>query len=201
MKNTQEKQTDKSMSPKNPSTKDLRGQQSVRATFRLSEACINAISILSAHLGIKQKSVIDHLMEDAQVLKDMARELHNTDIDQHERIQKTFVISRRSLSYLDKISSEHNAHRDALMEHSVRRLFPIVANERIKHEKRKELLAEISNHFAKGEKILSKADEMVGKNDPVVNKLKTVMDAYRNALDDIGGFIEKGKLIEKFWVK
>jgi len=39
---------------------DLRGRQSVRATFRLSEDCIDAISILSAQLGIKQKSVFDH---------------------------------------------------------------------------------------------------------------------------------------------
>ena len=43
-----------------PTTLDLRGRQSVRATFRLSEACIDAISILSAQLGIKQKSVFDH---------------------------------------------------------------------------------------------------------------------------------------------
>jgi hypothetical protein len=44
-----------------PSAFDLSGRQSVHATFRLSESCINAISILSAQLGIKQKSVFDHL--------------------------------------------------------------------------------------------------------------------------------------------
>jgi predicted transcriptional regulator len=197
MKNIQGKRSDNSVLSKNPSSSDLRGQQSVRATFRLSEACINAISILSAHLGIKQKSVIDHLMEDAQILKDMAKEIHSDDIDQHERIQKTFVISRRSLTYLDMISSEHDAPRDALLEHSVRRLFPIVRKEQVKHEKRKELLDEISNHFAKGEKLLSKANEMVGENDPVFKGLDTVMATYKNALDDIESFIAKGKLIEE----
>ncbi len=198
MKKTSENQNDMNISVSNPSALDLRGRQSVRATFRLSEACIDAISILSAQLGIKQKSVFDHLMEDVQVLKNMANELEDTEFDRHRRIQKTFVVSRRSLSFLDRISSKHNAPRDALVEYSVRRLLPIIAKERKKHEKRKELLAEISNHFAKGEKLLSKADEMLGSDDPIVHKLQTAMSVYKNAFGDIANFIERGKIIEKF---
>ena len=198
MKKTKEQQWDTNFHLPHTSSMDLRGRQSVRATFRLSEACIDAITVLSAQLGIKQKSVFDHLMEDAQVLKDMARELENIEMDRHERIQKTFVISRRSLSYLDSISSEYDAPRDALVEYSVRRLLPIIARERKKHEKRKELLAEMSNHFAKGEKLLSKANEMLGTDDPVVNKLKIAMSVYKNAFDDIARFINRGKIIEEF---
>jgi hypothetical protein len=198
VKKNKEKQWDIEFSLSNPSAMNLRGRQSVRATFRLSEACIDAITVLSAQLGIKQKSVFDHLMEDAQVLKDMARELENIEMDPHERIQKTFVISRRSLSFLDSIASEYDAPRDALVEYSVRRLLPIIAKERKRHEKRKELLAEISKHFAAGEKVLSKADEMLGTDDPLVNKLKTAMSVYKNAYDDIAKFIERGKIIEEF---
>jgi len=201
MEKNKEKQYDGGTSMPKPTTLDLRGRQSVRATFRLSEACIDAISILSAQLGIKQKSVFDHLMEDAQILKNMARELENTEFDRHERIQKTFVISRRSLSYLDLISSEHNAPRDALVEYSVRRLLPIIAKERKKHEKRKDLLAEIADHFEKGHRLLSNAEDMLGTDDPIVNKLQTAMSVYKHALDDITGFIEKGKIIEKFCAK
>ena len=198
MKKSKDNQQDTDISLPRPTTLDLRGRQSVRATFRLSEACIDAISILSAQLGIKQKSIFDHLMENSQVLKDMARDLENTEFDRHERIKKTFVISRRSLSFLDMISSEHNAPRDALVEYSVRRLLPIIAKERIKHEKRKDLLAEISNHFAKGERLLAKADEMLGSDDPIVHKLQTAMSVYKNAFGDIANFIERGKMIEKF---
>jgi len=198
MKKSKYNQKDIDISLPRPTTLDLRGRQSVRATFRLSEACIDAISILSAQLGIKQKSIFDHLMENSQVLKDMARDLENTEFDRQERIQKTFVISRRSLSFLDMISSEHNAPRDALVEYSVRRLLPIIAKERIKHEKRKDLLAEISNHFAKGERLLAKADEMLGSDDPIVHKLQTAMSVYKNAFGDIANFIERGKMIEKF---
>jgi hypothetical protein len=201
VKKNKEKQWDIEFSLSNTSAMDLRGRQSVRATFRLSEACINAITILSAQLGIKQKSVFDHLMEDAQILKDMARELENIEIDPHERIQKTFVISRRSLSFLDSISSEYDAPRDALVEYSVRRLLPIIAKERKRHEKRKELLAEISNHFAEGEKLLSKAEEILDAEDPVVNKLKTAISVYKNTFDDIVQFIDRGKIIEEFQLK
>ena len=99
MKKTNEKQIDMSMSASNPSAVDLRGRQSVRATFRLSEDCINAISILAAQLGIKQKSVFDHLMEDDQVLKKIAGELENTTFDRQERIQKTFVIMPQGMTW------------------------------------------------------------------------------------------------------
>ena len=198
MKKTEEKQIDMGISMSNPSTLDLRGRQSVRATFRLSEACIDAISILSAQLGIKQKSIFDHLLENAQVLKSMASELENTEFDRHERIQKTFVISRRSLSFLDTISSKHNAPRDALVEYSVRRLLPIIAKERKKHEKRKELLADISKHFREGKRLLSKAEEKLGTDDLIVDKLQTAISAYKNSFDDIANFIEKGKIIEQF---
>jgi hypothetical protein len=198
MKKDMKNQTDMGISISSPSTMALRGRQSVRATFRLSEGCIDAISILSAQLGIKQKSIFDHLMEDAQILKDMASELEKSEFDRHERIQKTYVISRRSLSFLDTISSEYDAPRDALVETSVRRLLPIIANERKKHEKRKVILAEISNHFETGRKLLSKADNMLGTDDPMVNNLRTAMSVYKNVLDDIAGFIERGKIMEKF---
>jgi hypothetical protein len=54
------------------------------------------------------------------------------------------------------------------------------------------------NHFAKGEKLFSKAEEMLGTDDPIVNKMQTAMSVYKNALDDITNFIDRGKIIEKF---
>lgn len=201
MKETKYNQMDINTSASKSSALDLRGRQSVRATFRLSEDCIDAISILSAQLGIKQKSVFDHLMEDDQILKKMASQLENMEFDRHDRIQKTFVISRRSLSYLDTISSKHNAPRDALVEYSVRRLLPIIAKEQKKHEKRKQLLADLADHYSGGEKLLSKAEQLLGKDDLIVNKLQTSMVAYKNAYEDIINFIEKGKVLEKFQIE
>ena len=53
-------------------------------------------------------------MEDIQILKNMASELENTEFDRHERVQKTFVISRRSLSFLDTISSNPQCPKGCL---------------------------------------------------------------------------------------
>jgi hypothetical protein len=119
-------------------------------------------------------------------------------LDLDPRIQKTFVISRRSLSFLDSISKEYDAPRDALVEYSVRRLLPIISRERKRHEKRKKLLAEISNHFAEGKKLLAKAEEMLGTDEAIVHKLRTAMSVYKNAYEDIASFIERGKIIEEF---
>ena len=117
------------------STSDLRGKQSVWTTFRLSEGCIKAISIVANQMGIKQKSLFDHLVEDIKTLESIAHEFKNTTINQYNRVQKTFVISRRSLSSLDEISKFFNSPRDALVELSVQRLLPIIDKERKKHEK------------------------------------------------------------------
>ena len=201
MDNNNKYQHDKDIAISGSTALDLLGRQSVRATFRLSEACIDAISVLAAQLGIKQKSVFDHLMEDDQILKSMASELKNNDFDRHGRIQKTFVVSRRSLSFLDTVSSEYNAPRDALVEQSIRRLMPIIAKERKKHVKRKKLFAEISNHFAAGEAMISESEEKLGGDDPIVRRLRSAMSVYKNAFHDIASFIDRGKIIEKFQVE
>ena len=57
-----------------PSSADLRGRQSVRATFKLTEMAINVVNIISTHLGIKQKSLFDHLIDDTQSLDVIAKE-------------------------------------------------------------------------------------------------------------------------------
>lgn len=182
----------------NTFTSDLRGRQSVRATFKLSEGCIEAISIVAAHLGIKQKSLFDHLVEDARSLKSIAREIQNLKLTKQGRIQKTFVISRRSLLSLENVSKDFNAPRDALVEFSVQRLLPIIAKEREKHEKRKKMLNEIAKHLEEGERLLSNAKEIFGVEDTICQKLESVMTVYENAYHHIASFIEKGKIIEEF---
>lgn len=179
-------------------TSDLRGRQSVRATFKLSEGCIEAISIVAAHLGIKQKSLFDHLVEDARTLKSIAREIRDIKLTKQGRIQKTYVISRRSLLSLENVSKHFNAPRDALVELSVQRLLPIIANEREKHDKRKKMLKEIDKHFEEGEKLLHNAKRIFGTEDMISQKLESVMTVYKNAYHLIESFIEKGKIIEAF---
>lgn len=181
-----------------PSSSDLRGRQSVRATFKLSEKAIDAINILSIHLGIKQKSLFDHLIEDMHALSSIAREIQTSKLSAQNRIQKTFVMSRKTLLSLDQISKNYNAPRDALVEYSVQRLLPIIARERERHKRRKEILTGITKHFNDGVKILHKISELLGRDDPIFEKFETTMAVYQRTYDQIESFIEKGKIIEEF---
>ena len=122
---------------------ELRGRQSVRATFKLTDNCIEAISIIAAQLGIKQKSLFDHLFQDTQSLSSIARKFRDARLHTTNRIQKTYVISRSALLSLEDIARSFNAPRDVLIEFSVQRLLPIIAKERKRHDKRKTLFKNI----------------------------------------------------------
>ncbi len=177
---------------------DLRGRQSVRATFRLSAGCINAISVVATHLGIKQKTLFDHLAEDAELLDTLARNLENLKLSAENRIQKTYVISRRTLASLEEAAKSYNAPRDALVEVSVRRLLPLIARERQKHRQRKALLAEIQAHFQQGCRLLKKIEAELGRDDPLSIKLAGVTSTYANACAFIEDYVQKGEIIESF---
>jgi hypothetical protein len=181
-----------------PSPQDLRGRQSVRATFKLSARAIEAMSIVSVHLGIKQKSLFDHLIEDAQSLSHIAQEIESEKFRTLSRIQKTFVISRRTLSSLDEISKQFQAPRDALVEYSIQRLLPIIAQERERHRRRKEILNDMNTHLADGLKILQKSKSLLGEDDPVFIRLASAIKSMANAQSNVNIFVEKGDIIEEF---
>ena len=180
------------------SRSDLQGKQSVRATFKLTKKTIDAVSMVAAHLGIKQKSLFDHLIEDITALCSIATECRYTDLKQAHRVQKTYVISRKSLYSLDRVSKDYNAPRDALIEHSVRRLLPIIQKEKEKHKIRKEILRELVGFFKEGKRILIKSKALLGKDDPVYTMLEPVMLGCENAFRKVELFIKKGDLIERF---
>jgi len=198
MKKDVKKGLEKGFSLPQPSSSDLRGRQSVRATFKLSERAINTISIVSIHLGIKQKSLFDHLIEDTESLNVIAQEAQSDASRRSQRIQKTFVLSRKTLSSLDRISKIFDTPRDALVEYSIQRLLPLIAGEREKHRLRKEILNDFRQYLDQGKKILRKSKEYLGEDDPVSDKIEAALIASMNAYDYMDSFVEKGEIIENF---
>ena len=180
------------------SSADLRGRQSVRATFKLSERAIEAMSIVAVHLGIKQKSLFDHLIEDVQSLKLIAREIESERFSALSRIQKTFVISRKTLSCLDETSKRFNAPRDALVEYSIQRLMPVINRERERHRTRKEILRDMTDLLENGLELLQKSRSLLGEEDPVSIRYESAMRALANAQSHVKDFVEKGEIIEAF---
>ena len=181
-----------------PSSADLRGRQSVRATFKLSQRAIEAMSIVAVHLGIKQKSLFDHLIEDMQSLKLIAREIEPERFSTLNRVQKTFVISRKTLSNLDETSKRFNAPRDALVEYSIQRLMPVINRERERHQKRKEILRDLTGLLENGLELLEKSRSLLGQDDPVSIRFEAAVRSLVNAQSHIRDFVEKGEIIEEF---
>ena len=181
-----------------PSLSELRGRQSVRATFKLSGKAIEAISIAAAHMGIKQKSLFDHLIDDVELLSVVAREIESKRFLMLKRVQKTFVLSRRTLCSLEEVSKDSNTPRDALVEYSIARLLPVIEEERKKHEKRKKILMEIGKYLEQGEEISEKADKALGEEDMLSEKLKGAVCTLRGVYETMASFVERGKVIENF---
>ena len=181
-----------------PSALDLRGRQSVRATFKLSPKAIEALSIVAAHLGIKQKSIFDHLIEDAKSLMLIARKVDGESLKDLERVQKTFVISRKALISLEKTAQKTDASRDTLLEVSLQRLLPIISRERDKHNRRKRMLHEIRSFLDNGIELLAKSEADLGKDDPTTVNFKSAIKALTAAQKATSAFVNKGEIIENF---
>ncbi len=177
---------------------DLRGRQSVRATFKLSERSIDTISVLATHLGIKQKSLFDHLIDDMRALDLIAQDLEHETFQNLDRVQKTYVLSRKTLSSLEEASKRHDAPRDALVEYSIQRLLPLIEEERERHLRRKQVLSRIAEHLGQGEEILKESRELLGEDDPLSAQFETAIKAMRNAHNSMTSFVEKGEMIEDF---
>lgn len=187
-----------SLSLPRPSSRDLRGKQSVRATFRLSKKAIETISILAVQLGIKQKSLFDHLIEDMETLDLIARRLDPDILLNTPRVQKTYVLNRRTLRYLDKTSRQYNAPRDALVEYSIKRLLPVINRELAKHRIRKEMITETKEIMVKSDHMLRKMITSLGRDDPFSAEFMIAMQSLVEAQRKMEACVEKGEELEDF---
>lgn len=179
------------------SAADLRGKQSVRTTFKLSERSIEALSILAGQLGIKQKSLFDHLVEDTRALKMIAREFEEFS-RRTRRVAKTYVISRRTLDNLEAVSIQYNTPRDALVEYSIERILPLLALEKEKHQKRKALYRQMQTYLEGGVALLDKAEADLGQTDPAFKELLDVVRVVQGACQNLKECVIKGDKVEQF---
>lgn len=186
------------LSVPHPSSAELRGRQSVRATFKLTERAIETISVVAVHLGIKQKSLFDYLIEDTGSLNTIAQDVNKVKFKTLERVQKTYVLSRRTLSMLDQISKHFAAPRDAIVEYSVHRLLPVIEREKEKHRFRKKLLGELNHHCREGLQLLKNSRELLGADDPFCEKLEAAMGACGTTARDLSAFVARCEVIEKY---
>jgi hypothetical protein len=176
-------------------TADLRARQSVRTTFKLSERSINALSALAGQLGIKQKSLFDHLIEDRKALQLIAKEFEDFAAGSR-RVAKTYVISRRTLDSLEKVSKAYDAPRDALVEYSIERILPLLEKEKEKHGQRKRLMADLSTYLEDGYALARRAEQRLDPEDPAYRELLPMVRAVENAVTKIARMVDRGEKME-----
>ena len=177
---------------------DLRGKQSVRTTFKLTPRCIDALSLLAGQLGIKQKSLFDHLMDDAQALMAIARDLEDESALPSGRVPKTYVISRKTLEILEQVSRKYQTPRDILVEFSIERIMPLIEEEKRKHDRRKKLQADLEQLKTISRKLLEDADESLERDDPVLERIFHMFKAIKGGCSEIDMVISKGERLEDF---
>lgn len=161
---------------------ELRGKQSVRATFRLSDRLIDLLRVAANHLGVKQKSLIDEIIQNRHMLEHVVLAQSDTIGVVTDRRQKTFVMSRSSLACLDDIAKKHTLSRDHLVELCISRLIPLVDAEQEKHEARRALIADIEQYLDQGKQLVKVAEKKLGHDDSFREKLAAAITLVENTI-------------------
>ena len=177
---------------------DLRGRQSVRTTFKLTPRSIDALSLLASQLGIKQKSIFDHLVDDTRALQALARDLENRAELVKERVPKTYVISRKTLENLEQVCKRYQAPRDALVEFCIERIMPLIKEEKEKHLNRQKLQTKLDQFVVLSRELLEDADKELDRDDPVFEQVYQMARTAQDGCDEIHQIIDKGKRLEDF---
>jgi hypothetical protein len=115
-----------------------------------------------------------------------------------QRIQKTFVVSQRSLTALDTVAKRSAATRNDLIERSIQRLLPILEKERIRQQQRTEALSLIAAHFSQGKALVDNVRALVGDDDSIYRSLANVMEAYAKAVAKVQSRVDRGKRVCEF---
>ena len=181
-----------------PSMFDLRGKQSVRATFKLSQKAIDALGLVAIHMGIKQKSLFDHIIEDYSALDRLAQTIRVRQFKKIPRKQKTFVLSRKTIEVLTAISDTYNMPRDALVEYSIKKLESVIASEKERHKERKTLALEMEDRFRRTLDLYRESSKRLGPDDPFCRRLEKVIATMEKTRREVDEFLEKSKVLEDF---
>ena len=169
---------------------ELKSRQSVRTTFRLPEKTINLLKVSAKHLGIKQKTLLDQLIEDESILNLLADEAQTHSRKNNSVRPKTFVLSRNALDLLEAVSDRHDVGRDFLVELSIARLSSYIDSLSEKHDKRRSLLGEIEEYQRFSRQILDKAKITFEQEDPFLIKLERLDKTMQRTIEEIRDMVK-----------
>jgi glycerol-3-phosphate O-acyltransferase len=163
----------------------LEKRQSVRTTFKLPKKTINLLKISAKHLGIKQKTLLDQLIEDETILDILAKEAQTHRRNDDDCRPKTFVLSRKALDLIDVMLDRYDIARDILVELSISRLTSYIESLIEKHDQRRSLLEEIDKYQQLLEGVSSKAQATFKQEDLFRAKLERLTQTTQKCVKEI----------------
>lgn len=164
---------------------ELISKQSVRTTFKLTEKTINLLKVAAKHLGIKQKTLLDQLLEDKKALGLLADNAITYSRNENKCRSKTLVLSRKALDQIENVSSSLEKPRDFLVELSVARLASYVTSLAETHEKRGLLMEELDQHNTQLIDLLNKSRTILKKDDAFWVRLKNLTERTQKQVEEI----------------
>lgn len=164
---------------------ELKAKQSVRTTFKVTDKTINLLKVAAKHLSIKQKTLLDQLLEDEKALNLLADDAITYARNEKKCRPKTFVLSQKSLDKIEEVSSSHEIPRDFLIELSVARLAAYIDSLAATHEKRNVLLEELDQYKTQVADLAKKAEKLLQKDDLFKVKLKKLLERTQRQVEEI----------------
>ncbi len=176
---------------------ELRGKQSVRTTFKLPQQLIDVLGVAASQFGIKQKSLLDQLIEEVDTVE-MKSRCDAVGLKDAEARPKTFVLSRNALNAINRIARQQKMSRDTVAEYSIIQLLPLMNEERKKHLVRKRINDEFHKLFDQGLSLLEETGRHLGENDLLYEILDRQIEATKKHLDAMDKMVEKGSPLEEW---
>ena len=153
---------------------ELKSKQSVRATFKLQEKTISLLKLSARHLRIKQKTLLDQLLEDESTLELLAEDAATYSRDENDCRFKTFVLEKKALDTLGDICSRYEVPRNFIVELSVNRLASYIKSLEETHQKRRALLKKVEWCSGYLDHLLEEAGDILQEDDAFRIKLESL---------------------------
>lgn len=176
-----------------------RKQPVIHSTFRLSQEAHDAIKYIADLLEIKNAEIFDRLLDFFEGFERSKKPVSLTETNEKiERIRKTYVVKKETLSKLSKLASDKKATRDLLIERTAL-AFENLVNGSLsdRKERYRNVLEKIINPFMyKANEIQSELEEELGFDDPIARRFVRIIFDASDLSDAIESYLKDGSPIE-----
>ena len=186
---------------------DMRKKRSVRTTFNLSADAHDTLHWLSRYNRITIKEVFNSLFEHEKSYRELlgkpkkqnAESYDNTTENYRNDIvktRKTYVISKKTLQTITKLSQDFKLHRDGLLEFAIHLTkFWYLTDRNILMEMHDKALKIIEQYYEEAPVV--DIEELLGYDDPVSTRFRLALGYMDKLIGDIKNELNNGEPVEE----